>query len=336
MIIFSYTLLADWRMNIIPKDMYIEGNNVTFVVKALSSDVRIKILGLLSGEDMNVQTIAKHLGISKTAVLTHINILEEAGFIKSTYLSGSVGNQRICKKMYDRLIFNFNPVSNCLDDINYYETETSVGNFFSFDTWAPCGLATSHNIIKKWDDPTVFCDPERINASLVWTAFGYIEYKIPLDPLFIDKQITGVEVEVEISAHKMLKTHKALTMPNYLNIDRITPDLTDVTVWINGHEILTHTITVGEDAEKATYTPSWWRSLPVHGQLLNVAINRRGCFLGNRMVSKKIFNDIIGDSKYLVLRYGIKPDALHINGFMLFGSNFGRYPHGIITKTYIE
>ena len=44
------------------KEMRIEGSHVAPVVKALSNDVRLKILSLLSDGDMNVQNIAAQLG----------------------------------------------------------------------------------------------------------------------------------------------------------------------------------------------------------------------------------------------------------------------------------
>lgn len=318
------------------KDMYIEGGNVTPVVKALSNDVRLQILNLLSDSDMNVQTLASHLKLSKTAVLTHVNILEQTGFIKSQYLSGSVGNQRICHKMYDRLIFNFDPGKTDVDEITYYETEIPVGNFFDFEVWAPCGLASHNNIIQKWDDPAVFCDIKRVNAALVWTAFGYLEYKIPLDPLFVGKNVTAIEIEMEISAHQMVKTHKSLVMPPYMTQDKITDGISEVTLWMNDTEVGTITITVGEDSEKATYTPTWWRSLPVHGIKLNARIGADGCYINKRKTSERTFEDIVHGGRFIRLRVGVKKDAVHSSGIMIFGKEFGRYCNDIIVKSYIE
>lgn len=317
-------------------DLYIEGSNVTPVVKALSNDVRLKILNLLSDNDMNIQTLASRLNLSKTAVLTHVNILEETGFIKSQYLVGSVGNQRICHKMYDRLIFNFDPGKTDADDVTYYESEIPVGNFFDFEAWAPCGLATHNNIIKKWDDPTVFCDTKRVNATLTWTAFGYIEYKIPLDALFVDKRVTAVELELEISAQQMVKAHKSLVMPKYMTKDRITDGISDITFWVNGEELGTTTVLVGSDPEKATYTPTWWRSLPIHGSLVRVRIDSNGCYIDRKKTSRLTFQELVRDDAFFRFRIGIKKDAVHSGGIAIFGKDFGRYCHDIIVKSYIE
>lgn len=316
-------------------NLYIEGSNVTKVFKALSNDIRIEILNLLAYDDMNVQAITDKFNLSKTAVLTHINILEESGFIKSEYLSGSVGTQRVCRKVYDRLIFNLNPNKVDEDDTVYYEQEVLVGNYFDFEAYPPCGLANNHNIIKKWDDVIVMCDAERVTASLVWTAFGFIEYKIPIDALFIDKKITAIEIDIEVSAHQMVKTHKAVVYPEYMTPDRVTEGISDVSYWINGIEIGTHTITAGNDNEKANYTPTWWRNQPVHGTLVKVVINQKGCFIDGKKVSNLPFNELIQDN-FFKFRLGVKPNATHSSGIMIFGKKFGRYCQDIVVKSYIE
>lgn len=319
------------------KEMRIEGSHVAPVVKALSSDVRLRILALLSDGDRNVQSIAGQLGLSKTAVLVHVNLLEQAGFIQSEYRTGSVGNQRICHKVYNRLIFDFDPQQKSDEDEDtYYETEVPAGNFFGFDAWAPCGLATHNRIIQKWDDPTSFCDVERVQAALVWTAFGYLEYRVPVNPLFADKRITKVKISLEVSPHHMVKNHKALMLPPGMQPERITEDVSDVTVWANGVEIGTRTIRLGNDREAATYTPAWWRTQPYHGELLKISLNDGGCFLNREKTCALTGAEILArQSRFLTLRFGIKPDAAHSNGIMLFGRDFGMYNQGISVKFFI-
>jgi predicted transcriptional regulator len=317
------------------KTLHIEGNNVTRVVKALSNDIRIRILQMLSDSDMNVQQIAARLTLSKTAVLTHLNILEESGFVKSQYLSGSVGNQRICSCVYEKLVFDFIP-GKYDDEGVYYESEIPVGNFFDFEAYAPCGLATQHNIIKKWDDPSVMCDVQRVSADLVWTAFGYYEYKLPVSPLFADKKVTGIDIELEISAHPLVSKHKMVSLPPYMTSERITDGVSDVTFWLNGVELGTQTIEAGLDAEKSVYTPTWWRTQPCHGVWVKVVVNQKGVFLGGRKVSGTTYLDVCRDDPFISFRVGIKEDAAHTSGIMIFGKNFGRYDKQIIVKTFIE
>ncbi len=315
-------------------DLNIEGENVARVLKALSNDLRIKILNLLAYSDMNVQTLANHLGISKTATLTHINILEESGFIKSNYFSGSVGNQRICKKVYDRLIFTFNP-NKVNDEGVYYEKEVSVGNYFDFEAYAPCGIANIHRVLKNWDDPAAMCEPERVMASIVWTAFGFFEYKIPIDPLFANKSIGAIEVVMEVSAHTLIKNHSAVVYPSYMQPERVTEGISDISFWINNIEIGTYTVTAGIEADKAVYTPTWWRTTPYYGQLVKLTINEKGSFICGKKVSDAKYSDIKRDDSFIRLRVGIKEDAKNCSGIMIFGKNFGRYNQDILIKTFI-
>ena len=323
------------------KDMFIEGNHTTehttTIVKALSNDIRLNILSLLSDRDMNIQTLAANLNLSKPTVLSHVNILEKAGFIKSKYLSGSVGNQRVCKKIYDKLIFNFTPGKTNDNDDTYYEQSIPVGNYFDFEAYAPCGLARSNNIIKKWDDPNVMCDSEHVQALLAWTAFGYFEYKIPLDPLFIDKKVKSVEIDLELSAHNIIKNHDALMLPPHMVKERITDGISDVTFWVDGFEVATHTIYAGSLRENAIYTPLWWQGGGfLHGELINVLIDENGCFINNKKVNDKTFEEIINDKKMINFRVGIKEDSMHQGGIALFGKNFGKSDSDILIKTYID
>ena len=52
------------------------------VLKALADERRLKILKLLSTNDLCVGALAKHLGISKPAVSQHLQLLRKAGLIK--------------------------------------------------------------------------------------------------------------------------------------------------------------------------------------------------------------------------------------------------------------
>lgn len=321
---------------IMSKEMCIEGSHVAPVVKALSNDVRLKILSMLSDGDRNIQSIAEQLGMSKTATLVHINVLEKAGFITSRYRTGSAGNMRVCHKEYDRLVFDFEPMKTEEDEETYYESEIPVGNYFNFDAWAPCGLATHNHIILKWDDPTSFFNVARVEAALVWTAFGYLEYRIPLDPLFVGKHITKVRILMEASAHHMVKNHKALCLPPGISAEQITEDSTDLTFWVNGTEIGTCNVGVGAEREEAVFTPTWWRTLPYHGELVQLSLNDGGCFINKKKTCEQTGAQILArQDRYFTLRVGIKPDAASMNGFMLFGRDFGRYNHGLLVKFFI-
>jgi ArsR family transcriptional regulator, arsenate/arsenite/antimonite-responsive transcriptional repressor len=51
-------------------------------IKALADERRLKILQLLTANDLCVGALAKHLSISKPAVSQHLQILRKAGLVK--------------------------------------------------------------------------------------------------------------------------------------------------------------------------------------------------------------------------------------------------------------
>ena len=56
-------------------------NDVVKIFKALGDDTRLKILLILSRNNVCAKGIAKHLEISEAAVSQHIKVLKEAGLI---------------------------------------------------------------------------------------------------------------------------------------------------------------------------------------------------------------------------------------------------------------
>ena len=314
------------------RDLYIEGKNVTKIIKALSSDVRVKILELIEDEELNIQSLVEKLDLGKTTVLTHVNILEEAGFITTRYVRGSVGNQKICTKIYDRLIYNFSPHKKGPDKPNFFEISTNIGNYFDFEIYPPCGLASKNNVIKKWDDPSVFYDTERVKTSNLWCAFGFVEYKIPIHDSYKIQNIFKIEITLEVSAQSDVDWHKELSLPNYLTKEDITDGISDVSFWINDIEIGAVTVKDYSKGSGGKYTPTWWKGAN-YGRLITITIDANGTFIDDEQQStKKIDKYNITNS--IRLRVGNKKDAKNISGFHIFGSDFGNYPNDIVLKIY--
>jgi len=339
------------------RDMYIEGLDVAQVVKALSSEVRLRILNLLDEREMNIQMLEERLHLSKTAVINHVNVLEEAGFISTRYVPGTVGNQKMCTKLYDRLIFNFTPQCDSNERHPYYETEIKPGNFFDFQIYPPCGLADERHIILRWDDPDVFYDPERIKASLIWCSYGYVEYRIPLNIPFGDLGQLHMAILLEIGAQGGLVWEKGeertyrdeLALPPSVDRMQIRDGTSDITFWLGGMEL--GTVTVSEHSRYqhgGRYTPKWWRGSG-YGQMLSIDISKNGVTIDGQYTSALTFEQVLTangldrtnltaregiPSQYLSFRVGIKPDAKNISGFNIFGKGFGNYSGDIIARFY--
>ena len=287
------------------RDLYIEGRNVVQVVKALSSNVRMKILDLLDEQELNIQTLSKELNLGKTAILNHINILEAAGFITTRYIPGTVGNQKVCRKEYDRLLFDFSSHNKVGNNGDFVSVSTSVGNYFGFSVYPPCGLATKHKIIKSWDDPRVF---------------------------FPGSEIRKVQLSLELSAQGELEHHSLLKLPDELMRARVSDKQSDITFWINGFEIGTVSVTDKARGIGAKYTPTWWKGSG-SGELIKISIEKNVTDIDGE--SQTEFPTEIIKSDELSLRIGIKPDSSHIGGINLFGQDFGNFPQNIETRIFL-
>jgi len=57
-----------------------------------------------------------------------------------------------------------------------------IGSYTDCMVTPTCGLADEHQIIGFEDLPSNFFLPERINAKLLWTSSGWLEYTFPLPP----------------------------------------------------------------------------------------------------------------------------------------------------------
>jgi predicted transcriptional regulator len=124
-------------------------------LKALGSDVRVRILELLQNQELNVTEIARRLGIPQSTATTGILILEEAGLIDSHTANGVKGGQKICTARYKEFLITFNP-PNIPTENNMIEVEMPVGLFTSYDVSSPCGLCNRDSIIGYLDVPGTF------------------------------------------------------------------------------------------------------------------------------------------------------------------------------------
>ncbi|HEY9595130.1 MAG TPA: ArsR family transcriptional regulator, partial [Spirochaetia bacterium] len=282
------------------RDKFIEGKNVARIVKALSNDYRISMLQMLGKNDLTLQTLMAKLKLSKTSVITHLKVLESAGFVSSKLIRGSVGNQKIYHKEYDRLIFNFTPMKENDQNETFYEIQTDVGNFFDFAISPPCGLASQDHVIQKWDDPSVFLSSERVQAQLVWGAFGFVEYRIPLNIPFEGGQFSRIEIILEISAQGGLPAHRRLKLPSYVRPEQLADGVSDVTFSLNGVAIAEHAVREYSriasggslTGKKGRYTPGWWLGSN-YGDLLKIVIDHSGVTINGEKKSSVTLDEVL-------------------------------------------
>jgi predicted transcriptional regulator len=294
----------------------------TKVLRALSSEIRIRILELLQNREFNVSEIARRLEIPQSTAATSVLALEEAGLVDSRNANGVKGGQKVCIARYKEFLVSFNPPETPGGN-NAIEVEMPVGLFTSYEVSAPCGLCSRDAIIGYLDVPEIFFSPDRIKASLVWFEKGYVEYKLPNNTLFsgAGRPLKRMELVLEISS-EVPGTNKKWP--------------SDISVWINEVEIGFWTSPGDYGDRRGKYTPPFWKlEGSQYGILTTWAVTPEGTFAGGKLVSNVTLDALnISGHHSIKVRIGVKENAEHVGGINIFGKGFGNYDQDIILKLY--
>lgn len=283
------------------------------IFKALGSEIRLKILALLSEqEQLNMNDIAEHLNLTNGALTSHIKKLQDCNLIEVTTASGKKGIQKICRISQDTLVADLkkNETSSSM-----YEVELDPGLYFDYNVTPTCGIATKDHIIGVLDDPRFFSHPDRINSGIIWLTLGFLEYKIPnfLKP---KQQIQEIKISFELSSEAP-------------GVNDNWPS--DIHFWLNG-TLLGYWTSPGDFSDaRGLLTPSWWdRGLNQHGLLKRLTIGETGTFIDGMQISDITLKDLNLDYKSdMCLRIGVPDDATNKGGMTLYGKGFGNYNQGI-------
>lgn len=286
------------------------------VLKALNSLNRIRILRLLSDRVASVSEIAMALEIPVSTAALHIEVLEEAGFIRTELEPASRGLQKVCARMFDRVIVDL-PVSTRPRE-QAFELTMPIGAFVDCQVSPTCGLLTESDIIGLLDDPASFYEPARINAQLLWFHQGYVEYRFP-------NRLPGRAIPTSLR----LSMEACSEAPLY-KLDWPS----DITVWINGVEIGAWTSPSDFGGEPGRLTPDWWTPINTQYGLLKIwHVSERASEVDGMRISGVTIRDLkLGSSPFVAVRIGVKPDAERVGGLNLFGSRFGNYPQDLVLR----
>lgn len=164
--------------------------------EALASEVRWKIMTLLSEGEMNVKDLADVLELSPSIVTMHVRKLEQAELIGSRRVRLNGGTHKMCFLQQDAIEIELPSVGSFAD---IKEQSISVGHYTAFEVHPTCGLGTHEKEIGIWDDPRYFLDPERVHAAILWFGRGYVEYKTP-NYLLPEDAPSAIEISMEIAS----------------------------------------------------------------------------------------------------------------------------------------
>lgn len=289
------------------------------VLRALASEVRVGILKILHIEGaMNVNDIASKLGQPQSTVSSNMQILVEAGLVRTETQKARKGNQKICHSLFDEVLVMFKEDIRPLKS-NAIEVAMPLGLYTSCEVSAPCGLCSTEGIIGLLDVPDTFLDPDRMKTGLIWFTRGYVEYQFPNNARLGQQKISSMEFSVELSSE----------------VPGTSADWpSDITISVNGSEIGTWTSPGDFGDKRGVYTPDWWKLRgSQYGKLKNWRINGEGSFVDGVKISGVTLDDLhIDQHSSIRLRIGVKEDAEHPGGINIFGRGFGNYDQDIVLR----
>ncbi|WP_438432135.1 ArsR/SmtB family transcription factor [Gorillibacterium sp. sgz500922] len=285
--------------------------------EALASQVRLKIIRLLSKRPMNIRELAEAVGLSSAIMTMHIKKLEKAGIIRTEMLPGKGGVQKLCTLQVEQAEILF-PAKQ--ENIRaFHEVDISVGHYTDIAVEPTCGLATAERFIGEVDDPRYFLDAERFHAKILWFSEGFVEYKIP-NFLLSTQNPEELVFSMEIASEAPLTNN-------------FWPS--DITFYLNSVKLGTWTSPGDFGDRRGKYSPSWWPNVVnQYGLLKHLIVSNDGTFMdGNRMSDVTLEQVNVRDRQW-TLRIAVEKESEHIGGVTLFGKGFGNYNQDIVFRLY--
>ena len=287
------------------------------VARAFASEERLSILRYMLNKSVSISMIATTLDMPISSVSRHIDILADAGLIVINYQPGPKGHTKYCAQ--NVLDATISLVGNDREKkSNSYYVEMPIGMYNDCKINAPCGMVGKERALGKFDDAKVFFSPLRAEAECMWFESGFVSYLFPAP-------------EKSAERHRISFSLELCSDTIYYNNDWPS----DITVKINGIEIITFTSPGNFGGKRGKYTPMYWPiTSSQFGQLKKISVDKDGVYLDNVLQHKDLtFDDLkIPDGDAVRFEIGVKANAVHRGGISLFGKNFGDFDQAIIMK----
>lgn len=291
------------------------------VGKALSSEVRLEMLKLLIERSANISEMAAEFGLPQSSAALHVKVLEEAGMISVIEQPGVRGAQKVCGISFEDIYLNAFKHKVDQDDSKVFRFPMPIGNYFDCEVEGNCGIISEKGYLGVEDFPSSFYWPDRTQAQLLWFNTGFVEYRFPTH-LLRSGQIQEVSFSFEICSEA----------PGYQN-----DWPSDISVWINGREIVTMTLPGDFGGRRGRLNPEWWGdTMTQFGLYKSIKINSLGCYEDDVKCSNLSLDSLrLEKGNYISFKLGVRPDALHVGGMNLFGEKFGDYAQGLVMKVKV-
>ena len=289
------------------------------VLKAFASPARVKVLKLLHTRGaMNINDIAGTLGLPQSSVSSNVQILEDAGLIRTETQRAKKGNQKLCHTLFDEVLVMFKEDTTPANS-DKVEVAMPLGLYTSCEVSAPCGLCSGEGIIGFLDVPDTFLDPARMGAGLIWFTRGYVEYQFPNNTKLMAGQLESMEFSMELSSET---PGTAANWPS------------DISVSVNKIDIGTWTSPGDYGDKRGVYTPDWWKLKgSQYGKLKSWRVTESGTYVDGVKISPVSLKDLgLDEHRSIRLRVGVREGAKHPGGINIFGRGFGNYDQDIVLR----
>lgn len=291
-----------------------EVSGICDIGRALSSPERIEIIRLLYKENLIIGEIAKALGIPQSSAAFHVKLLEKAGLIRMEEQPGSRGVMKLCSRRYDLLSVNL--LDHASDVHAVLNQELPVGAYSHCSVMPTCGLSTAEHVISMEDAEYSFYLPERLYASLLWSAGGFVEYRFA-NPLPYKSLINRLSFSLELCSEA----------PGYKEDWQ-----SEITVWINGIDCGAWLSPGDFGSHRGRLTPAFWPDgSSQYGMLKTWEVSGEGCFIDKEKIRDTPISALaLADHPFIGVRVGNADTATFRGGFNIFGKHFGDYAQDII------
>lgn len=283
------------------------------VYEALSSEVRLKIIALISKQPMSVKALADNLGLSSAIVTKHLAKLAAANLVTSK----RVGREKITQLKVDTIEIKF--PHQVYPTFQTHRTAIPVGHYTQYSVQPSCGLAGNQGYIGKVDNPRYFMSPDRMRAGMIWFNDGYVEYQTP-NFLQSNEHLEMLDLVVELSSEFPFSNN---TWPS------------DITFSINGTELGTWRSPGDFSDIRGKYTPDWVPdNVNQYGVLKTLRVTDHGTYLDGQPFTEVCLKDLPVKPDVWTVRFEVKPNAEKSGGCTIFGKGFGNHDQNIVLTTY--
>lgn len=293
------------------------------VLKGLASPIRISILKLLHVDGpQNVNEIAAALKIPQSTASSNMQLLIDAGLVRTETKKARKGNQKICHSLFDEVLVMFKEDIKP-SQLHGIEVSMPLGLYTSCEVTGPCGLCSVDGIIGLLDVPETFMEPDRMKAGLTWFTRGYVEYQFPNNARLANMDVEAIEFVLELSSEV------PGTSANWPS---------DITMTVNGTDVGTWTSSGDFGDKRGVFTPNWWKLKgSQYGKLKSWRVGKNGTYIDGVKISDVSLDDLdIGSHHSIRMRIGVREDARHPGGINIFGKGFGNYDQDIVLRIHTK